>query len=109
MVSIGKKYSPVSARVTRHGDRTMFSVPQSHREGSKFVRDGFIQIIADGVFDFRKGDIVKVDKITGCSVTILNGKPYTALFCDIEYITLEDDRAGNNKTRLDEDIPEDLL
>lgn len=109
MVTLGKKLYPVSGRITKGGNKTMFSLPQSHTENGQYVQDGFINVLADGVYDFRRGDAIRVNKITGASSAVFKGTPYMTLFCEVTFSSAEEEAAAPNKQRLDEDIPEDLF
>ena len=105
MIYRNKEYAPVSALVIRNGKHTSFGVPQFHREGGKDVQDGFINIMADGTYDFHRGDLILIKEIRGAN---LRNEKYFTLFAKIELIPQAEKKAEPNRNLLDENIPDDL-
>lgn len=111
MLKVGKEYKPYSAKITKGGEHTQFSMPQSHRnpDGRGYIRDGFINVLAKGSYDFHEGDAIVIKQINGATVISWNGKQYFSIYADIEYKSVEEQKAEPNKGILEDDIPDDLF
>lgn len=110
MIKVGKTYKPSSVRYLKHGEIMRFDIPQSHRGADgKFVRDGFIQVMCYGDFDFNDGDSITIKDITAVMVSLYEGKQYTAVQAEVEINTAEEKKAGEHYENLLNDIPEELL
>ena len=83
MIAWAKKIDPCSAKIRKGGEWTEFSIPQSHKGvDGKWYRDGFINIVAKGLYDFREGDsiIVKASDTTGAARKEYNGIAYMYIY-----------------------------
>ena len=109
MITKGKKCKPVNAVIRGNGKYTVFSVPQNHLENNGYVRDGFIQIMANGAYDFTKGDTLLVKDITGAGLRSYGDRSYFTIYAEIEYFSHEKMLAGDNLKTLEDDIPDDLF
>ena len=107
-VKVGKALKPYKAVIQKGGEFTVFSCGMYHFDKSKGVKvkDGFIQVLVRGSYDFKQGDEILIKEITGADVYM---SKYYSIYADIEYITKEEKVAEPNKDILDEDIPDDLF
>ena len=108
MIHVGERYQPTWSNHARNGKQTLFSVPQMHMGAQGNEYDGYITVIADGLYDWVRGDSLEIKSITGAGVRSRNGKNYYSLFCEIEYMPLQVARARQNIGHIEHDIAEDL-
>lgn len=104
MIALNTKYMPVTARIMKGGKYTRFAIPQFHREGDKDVQDGLINVLVRGDYRFKRGDYIKILKITGAN----RQGNYFTLIAEIEYIAEEEYLAEPNSELLADNIPDDL-
>lgn len=114
MIEVEKPIYPYSARILSGGKRTEFSCPQYTRKpDGKWRPDGFINVIAKGQYDFRKGDmiIVHAADISGVNRQEPHpGSTYVSLFVEkVDHMTKQQVVEEPTRELLDDNIPEDLL
>ena len=107
-VKTGKEYKPCSYKIVLGGEFTAFSIPQAHknRQTGEYEQDGFINVLARGLHEWNKGDVIKIKKITGAD---LKQEKYFSVYADVEVITVAEKKAEPNKEILDDNIPDDLF
>lgn len=106
MLKVGGEYRPISSKVVELGKYTQFSIPQSHKDKGKYVKDGFINVLAPGEYDFKKGDIITISEITAATLRYYNGRQYFSLYATVEVYKPEIDQT---KQQIAEDISEEYL
>ena len=57
----------------------------------------------------HEGDTIVIKEITAATLVKWKDKQYFSIYAVIEYKTAEQNRAGDNRQTLDDDIPEELL
>lgn len=111
MIKVGMTFKPYSAKITKGGEYTSFSLPQNHRNpnGVGLIQDGFINLLAPGEYNFERGDTIKVLKINGAELRNWNGRQYFSIYGEVEYTPASVKLSEPNKDILNGDIPEELL
>lgn len=111
MIKLGQTYQPYSAKITKGGKYTSFSVAQKHRNPYKegYINDGFINVLVAGEYNFERGDSIKITKINGAELRLWNGKQYFSIFAGVEYTPASVKLSEPNTDILNGDIPEELL
>lgn len=109
MIKVGKEYTPTAAKITKGGKYTQFTIPQKHRVGDRYFKDGFLNVLVNGEYMLHEGDTIVIKEITAATLVKWKDKQYFSIYAVIEYKTAEQNRAGDNRQTLDDDIPEELL
>lgn len=109
MIKVGKEYVPTAAKITKGGKYTQFTIPQQHRVGDRYFKDGFLNVLVGGEYTLHDGDSIIIKEITAANLVRWNEKQYFSIYADIEYKTHAQNLAGDNQQVLDDDIPEELL
>lgn len=102
MVKVGKTYAPTGAKIVQGGKYTQFTIPQSHWEGSRYVTDGFLNILTPGEYTFQKGDRIKVKKITAVTIRLYGRTHYFSVYANVDYTPWETVLMMENKGLLEE-------
>lgn len=106
MLKVGGEYRPISSKVVELGKYTQFSIPQSHKDKGKYVKDGFINVLAPGEYGFQRGDTITISEITAATLIAYNGKQYFSVYALVDFHKKEVDPT---KQIIAEDISEEYL
>lgn len=106
MLKIGGVYRPCASKIVGLGKYTEFSIPQAHKANGKFIQDGFINVLAPGEYDFKRGDTITISEITGATLITFNGKQYFSVYATVDFHKKEVDPT---KQIIEEDISEEYL
>lgn len=109
MIKVGKEYVPTAAKITKGGKYTQFTIPQQHRVGDRYFKDGFLNVLVSGEYILHEGDSIIIKAITAATLVKWNGKQYFSIYANIDFKTHAQHLAGENLQTLDDDIPEELL
>ena len=83
MIKVGKSYVPCSAKLTKGGRYTQFTVPQQHRVGDKYWNDGFINVLVEGDYTLHDGDSITILEISGVSLRYFKRRQYFSVYAKI--------------------------
>lgn len=106
MLKVGGVYRPCASKIVGLGKYTEFSIPQQHKVSGKFVKDGFINVLAPGEYDFQRGDTITISEITAATLIAYNGKQYFSVYAVVGFHKKEVDPT---KQIIEEDISEEYL
>ena len=81
MIKVGKVYKPIRARHLNHGELIRFDVPEFYKAADgKTAYAGVVQVMCYGDYDYKKGDSIQIDEITGVQVHEYEGERHTTIF-----------------------------
>lgn len=106
MLKVGTEYRPLAVRVFALGKYTQFTFKQYHKDGRELAKDGYINVLAPGEYDYEKGDTVTISEITAATLRYYNGRQYFSLYATVEVHKPEIDQT---KQQIAEDISEEYL
>lgn len=106
MLKVGGEYRPCASKVVGLGKYTEFSIPQIHKANGKYIQDGFINVLAQGEYDFKKGDTITISEITATTLIAYEGKQYFSVYAIVDFHKKAVDLT---KQIIAEDISEEYL